>query len=615
MPWWSKMLAKPPPPPPPPPSLSWAQKCFESVRPDSWPPPAESVIAHGPTVMAVVAIPIVLHTIATLFEKPSKDELESDEQQASRRIDVVTELVESLKDEDLTIDKIGRVKVEALCRRCSEMLQVPRSSAQTEAMAAAVRWLGQLAEKELRIGLAKSAEQPPPPEYADGSMLDRLDGHVGEIEHIMSASGQRMDADVHKRLWVLVHKARQFRRQQRRRGLMKAVRFLLKGRESLKWVFLQSLASIAVATVQATSTYYRASVLDTFTEPDDVNTTADESWEKFKLAAHAMFYVEMLATLLNLLTTALRDRGAAKMGLELRLYFFSSLLKKDLRFWTSRKGPWHEMIGQVFSLDKKLDHFVRVPQEAISMVVQIATSALLVMQRSSRMLYIMVAINWSALALNYAFHWVQGRARDRALRGILEPSMDDFTWVHALNPEFVATFQSFVRGTAENQSFARFLSSQLRRSKASGLVSAFSTPLEQVLTQSSSIAQYATTGNLVARGVVGVGQATALMHSARGISSDTQKAIGTWNDAVSKAEPLAKAWDLCTLPPSIDPDVGVVPSGRAAGHVIFEAVEFKCARAAALYSWSPSAALCVAAPCTAVLCTAARFAPPQPSST
>ena len=42
-----------------------------------------------------------------------------------------------------------------------------------------------------------------------------------------------------------------------------------------------------------------------------------------------------------------------------------------------------------------------------------------------------------------------------------------------------------------------------------------------------------------------------------------------------KAEPLAKAYDLCTLPPSIDPDVGFVPAGRARGHVVFEGVEFK----------------------------------------
>jgi hypothetical protein len=106
------------------------------------------------------------------------------------------------------------------------------------------------------------------------------------------------------------------------------------------------------------------------------------------------------------------------------------------------------------------------------------------------------------------------------------------TWIHALNPEFVATFQSFVRGSAEQLNFARFLGAQVRRSKAQALVDSFARPLQQVLTQSTSIAQYATTGRLVAAGAVGVGQATALMHSARGISNDAQSAIGTWSEAV-----------------------------------------------------------------------------------
>ena len=36
---------------------------------------------------------------------------------------------------------------------------------------------------------------------------------------------------------------------------------------------------------------------------------------------------------------------------ELRVLFFGALLKKDLHYWTTKKGPWHEMIGQVFHLD------------------------------------------------------------------------------------------------------------------------------------------------------------------------------------------------------------------------------------------------------------------------
>ena len=116
---------------------------------------------------------------------------------------------------------------------------------------------------------------------------------------------------------------------------------------------------------------------------------------------------------------------------------------------------------------------------------------------------------------------------------------------------------------------------QVRRAKAETLVHSFATPLEQLLTQSSQVAQYSATGPLVASGAVGVGQATALMHSAGGISADTNRAINQYAEAQSKAEALAKAWDLCTIPPVIDPDVGLVPTGRARGHIQFENVHFK----------------------------------------
>jgi ABC-type dipeptide/oligopeptide/nickel transport system ATPase component len=577
---FSPALQLPPPPPPPPPPALGAfllsvQSWIVQLLPDTWPPSADSVIANGPTIMTIVLTPIFMHVVAFSLERPSVEELESNQKQTARRIEVVNELIASLADEDLASDEIGRVKFEALLRRCYELLQAPRSAVPPGLMKDVIEWLGKLAEKELRIALEKSAQKPPPPEYADGSKLEKIIDQVGYIEQLMQTARERMEPALHKRVWALVYQGRALRRTERRRGLVKAVRLLLKARESLKWMLLQSVASILVATVEATTTYYRASVLDTFTTPDDATTTAEEYWLAFKRAAHALFYVEMLATLLGLLVTALRDRGQAKMGQELMVYYFGALLKKDLNFWTVKKGSPYETFRQVWELDGKIEKFVKVPQDAISIAVKIATSAMLVRQRSSRMLYLLLGINWGALALNYAWRFVRGKWYDFATRGLMEPSMDDFTWIHALNPEFVSTFQSFVRGDAERLSFARYLNSLTRRMKASALIDSFAEPFEEVLTLSSSIAQSAVTGNLVASGVVGVGQANGLMQSARGISRDTQSAISTYQDAVTKAVPLAKAWDLCTLPPSINPDVGIVPQGRARGHIIFEGVEFK----------------------------------------
>lgn len=40
------------------------------------------------------------------------------------------------------------------------------------------------------------------------------------------------------------------------------------------------------------------------------------------------------------------------------------------------------------------------------------------------------------------------------------------------------------------------------------------------------------------------------------------------------ARPCVQVYDLMQSKPSIDPDVGLVPEGRARGHITFETVEF-----------------------------------------
>ena len=433
----AKLFGRAPPPAPLPPTM------WDSL-PNEWPPKAESVLVFGPYLMAAAVLPIAVHIIATLMEKPSKEELEADQQQAKLRIDVVNEMTGAITQEDLEGDKLGRVSVEALADRCNELLEAPRSDDQLQAISTAIKWLGGLVDKEVRIALEKT-EAGDAPEYADGTKLDRLMDRIGEIESVMSRTGCWMEPAQRTKMWQGHKAARKYRRVMKRRGLLKALKLVLMAKSSLKWVVLQSCASVLVATVRATSAYYQASVLDVFAT-DGVS--SEQRWEQFVVAATAMFYIEMLATVLGLLVSSLRARGQAKMGHELRLYFFGALLKKDLRFWTTKKGPWYEMISQVFHLDRETEEFLRVPETGLTILVTVATHATLVMQRSSSMLYTLLGINWGTLAVSYGFHYVQDRMRERATRGIIEPSMDEFTWVHALNPEYVATFQSFVRGYA-----------------------------------------------------------------------------------------------------------------------------------------------------------------------
>ena len=96
------------------------------------------------------------------------------------------------------------------------------------------------------------------------------------------------------------------------------------------------------------------------------------------------------------------------------------------------------MIAQVFHLDNAIAQFMNIPEELLTQVVTIGTHASLVLSRSSSMLVLMLVINWGTTLFHWGFGWVQGRLEERATRGIVEPSMDDFTWVHALNPEHVS---------------------------------------------------------------------------------------------------------------------------------------------------------------------------------
>ena len=559
--------------PPPAPETFW-RKLYLSVNEFTqnadWPPSAESVVSHGPLVILFILVPIVLHVISTLLEKPTQEEERADKEQAGKRCEMVAEMVEALdEDEMLESDTIGRIKLEALTHRIFELLQAPVSPEREATLRAALTWAANLAVKELRVAIAKTNEGSDPA-YADGQKLDEALGEAGAVQSLMGKTGYWVEKALYDRMWAKVYEGRRCRRAQRRTGVLKAARMVLSARSSLKWVLLHSAVSVGRASVQATTSYYRASVLESFVGGDP-----NSGWEGFQLAAQALLCVELIDTLLGLLVSFLRARGQVKMGQELRIMFFDALLKKDLHYWTTKKGPWHEMISEVFHLDHAISDFMSIPEEFLTLLVTIGTHASLVLNRSSSMLVLMLAVNWGTTLFNWGFGWVQGRLEERATRGIIEPSMDDFTWVHALNPEYVPTFQSFVRGPAEKLSFARFLASQLRMERATTVVRSFAAPLQSAVADGATILQYASAGRLVQSGGVGVGQANALMSSASGVGYDTQEMIASWRSAQAKAQPLAKAWDLCTLPAKIDPDKGLTPPGRAKGHIRFEGVEFK----------------------------------------
>merc|ERR1719265_1020447 len=100
-------------------------------------------------------------------------------------------------------------------------------------------------------------------------------------------------------------------------------------------------------------------------------------------------------------------------------------------------------------------------------------------------------------------------------------------------------------------------------------------PVDKVVRQASTIAQISAVGGLVHHGLATDGQARALMHHASEITREVEGAYWDWLGSHEKCAELAKAHDMITLCPTINPDMGVFPTEMAKGSIVFEDVHFE----------------------------------------
>ena len=113
----------------------------------------------------------------------------------------------------------------------------------------------------------------------------------------------------------------------------------------------------------------------------------------------------------------------------LRVQLFCALGNKDLKWWAIKKC---DMSDELLELDGHVSSFLSLPNDAISSVVSLLSHAALVMHKSTRVLGLMAAINYGALLLRRLNALVTRKLDERAMRGLIEPSMEDFTWQYAL---------------------------------------------------------------------------------------------------------------------------------------------------------------------------------------
>jgi len=262
--------------------------------------------------------------------------------------------------------------------------------------------------------------------------------------------------------------------------------------------------------------------------------------------------------------------------------YYDGLLKMPLAFW-SRQSDMHRKESVTFrtvlNFDKKVTSFLEIPQKFLTDLIKSCTYAYLVLCTSSRSLLLLIGAKIGSIGM----FWVLGKAKRRlatwSVHGVIQTSSSDmWTCMFSLRPAYISTYLSFVRGPKEIKRFAGIQKARAEKSKRRILVEVFNGPISSLVTQGSKIAQFSTARTNVLEHELGIAGADAMLKSAENFVKQAGAIGGIFGKVVEAAKPLAEAYDIISLPKSIDPDVGLWPEGKAKGVIEFRDVRFKYPR-------------------------------------
>lgn len=530
-----------------------------------WPPGQDDIVKWGPYVLVGLAGPITLLAATSFRVRLSIEDIARRDEETKRRVERLKEFLQVLEQcEDVESDVLGQITYEIVSTKCMELFPLGTGS---KALSDGVDWCAKLMIKELRIGAKRTASQADT-EYSDGSKLEKL-LTIGKerLDYIIRESGTALRKEVRTTLTREMRKAERVQSKLKRRDLRKAVKLFTLVKGAWPWIATAGLVTVSLSSLSTLTLHYRVEVLETFRR---------ESFSRrgFVNAATAMVVVEMSATLLRVLEFQLNDLGHGIASRNLQVELFKALMKKDLQWWEMQRDP-RKIMNQLFSLGKEVGAFLDVPLTGLKRFVSIATHAALIRQSSSGLLYMMLAAhgaNFFARKMLSRSHECLARI---ATRAVCLPTESDFTWSFALMPQNVALYQSFVRDDQETRSFSEYLEAVSGFHNKKEIVGELLNPLNTIFNQGRSISQIYGTGLLVQNGLIQYGQAESFIKYAGDISREFEKAWEENNKLQSKSSGLAQAYDLITIPPAINPDIGIVPDSCAIGRIVFEDVQFE----------------------------------------
>eukprot|EP01047_Picozoa_sp_COSAG01_P027268 COSAG01_NODE_1796_length_9212_cov_45.060573_3_plen_166_part_00 len=138
--------------------------------------------------------------------------------------------------------------------------------------------------------------------------------------------------------------------------------------------------------------------------------------------------VELFTAVLKTLNLQLSVRSQDLVARDIQGQLYAAIFAKDETWWSHQTdgGGW-ELIRRVFFLPQDLKQFMKIPRELINAAVQIVTQSRLVREKSSSMLYFLLALHWGNFFGQWALNWLQQRTSRRLTSKLVEPSQEKFS--------------------------------------------------------------------------------------------------------------------------------------------------------------------------------------------
>lgn len=566
-----------------------------SVSSMSWPPDIDTVNKYGAHALVATLLPAVGMTLITATDKITEKEKEFLERELEKRRKKLSEMCDfvdthlkeltekrqkkqeeegkKIEDEDDTNDDEDlevKLRFSEIFECCVETEEIdPKNEDLGRGLALSAALMREEIEK-----LTRKTEQGDP-QYRDGSELENvLDDHQRFIDatrkmYVSSEHKGALSANSNE-LWVTFRNGERVVRKIRNTDFMKAGRLVMLARKSLPFVAASTSISAAQGMLGAMEFLYRTQSLEIFRSPQ-------WKWSDFYRVTRAVLWTRALTCAMSILKVRFDAIGNEELGHIIRTEMYKALLRQDFEWYRlGQKDARNigEMFQSIFSVPRYVTQFIGTPMEIVKLSTNILTQIMIIRQKSSRLLYAMMAMYWLKFGIDRGIRFISELIQRVFLAKIITPNHQIF--MDPINPENLQTVRSFGAEEKAISMWNVFWKSVSRENRQYEILSASIMPIQQAFNESTTMAEHGWAGKLILEGDLKVEEMETTMHFSQQVSSQIHGAGHTFRNVYSSFAPLAKAWDIVSLKPTIGMEGGLIPEvRRAKGEIEFTGVSFK----------------------------------------